>query len=451
MTMRTRLPTLFATALLLGGCGNQEAPAAAPEAAAPAATAAAPTEAGAVIITNGRILDGNGGVIENGTVVIREGRIVSVGTEAQAIPGVRVIDAGGKTVMPGFVEGHRHVIASVPGMWLAGPAETWMAERAAAQMQGFLDAGFTTVLSAIDAQPINEAKAAIASGAMQGPRLFTGTFIPVAGAAPPAADAPPPVPGDPARTDPARIGGATTAAPAVPNETIIGMIQQAKANGYDYLKSVVNTTPGGPEIDTLKLIVEEGKKVGMPSIVHAVSVKDAGAVIDAGPAMLVHTPHVGRLDENPDVLQKIIGANIPMTSTLSVFVPHYDEAGTALFRDALPFPFDTLSSAGQGPVNAKLLAEAGQVYGYGTDTQWPPKQSLHDELRALQLVFSPRQIVEIMTKNAAAATMHGDEFGTLEVGKYGDVVIIDGDPMTDVMALERVVTTIKEGNVVFQQ
>jgi imidazolonepropionase-like amidohydrolase len=402
-------------------------------------------------IINGRILDGNGGVIENGSVVIEDGRIVSVGPNPPQVRNGQVIDAGGKTVMPGFVEGHRHVIASTPGMWLAGPADTWFAERAAEEMQGFLDAGFTTVLSAIDGQPINQAKAAIASGAMQGPRLFTGTFIPVAGAAPPEPGAPPPAPGDPARTDPARLGGATRAAPAVPNEAIIGMIQQAKANGYDYLKCVVNTTPGGPEIATLKLIVEEGKKVGMPTIVHAVSVKDAGAVIDAGPAMLVHTPHVGRLDENMDVLQKIVGANIPMTSTLSVFVPHYDDAGTALFRDALPFPFDTLSSAGQGPVNAKLLAEAGQLYGYGTDTQWPPKQSLHDELRALQLVFSPREIVEIITKNAAAATMHGDEFGTLEAGKYGDVVIVDGDPMTDVTALERVVTTIKEGKVVFQQ
>ncbi|HEY0962192.1 MAG TPA: amidohydrolase family protein [Pseudomonadales bacterium] len=390
-------------------------------------------------ITNGRILDGNGGVIENGSVVIRGGRIESVGANPSSCSGT-CIDAGGRTVMPGFVEGHRHVITGNPA--------TWLADRAPAQMQEFLDAGFTTVLSAIDGQPINEAKAAINAGTMQGPRLFTGTFIPVAAPDP---NAPPPAPGDPARTDPARLGGATTPAPKVPDEQIVAMVQAAKANGYDYLKSVVNTTPGGPEIETLKLIVAEGRKVGMPSIVHAVSVKDAGLVIDAGPAMLVHTPHVGRLDESPDVLQKIIAAQIPMTSTLSVFVPHYDENGVALFRDAQPFPWDTLSSAGQGPVNAKLLAEAGQLYGYGTDTQWPPKESLHDELRALQLVFSPREIVGIITKNAAAATMHGDEFGTLEPGKYGDVVIIDGDPMTDVTALMNVVTTIKEGKVVFQQ
>jgi imidazolonepropionase-like amidohydrolase len=390
-----------------------------------------------LVITNGRILDGNGGVIESGSVVIRQGRIQAVVAGPAEVAGVEVLDAQGRTVMPGFVEGHRHVITGNPG--------TWLAELAPTQMQDFLDAGFTTVLSAIDAQPIVAARDMIANGRMQGPRLFTGTFIPVAGADP---DAPPAAPGDPARTDPARIGGASRAAPAIPANVIIGMIEAAKNNGYDYLKCVVNTTPGGPEIDTLKLIVEEGKKRGMPTIVHAVSVKDAAAVIDAHPAMLVHTPHIGRLDQDAAALQKIAGEGIPMTSTLSVFLPHFDAEGTALFRDALPFPWDTLSSAGQGPVNARLLWEAGITYGYGTDTQWPPRESLWDELRALSLVFSPREIVRIITANAAAATMHGDEFGTLEPGKYGDVVIVDGDPMTDSTALLRVVTTIKEGRVV---
>jgi imidazolonepropionase-like amidohydrolase len=393
-----------------------------------------------LVITNGRILDGNGGVIESGSVVIRQGRIQAVVAGPAEVAGVEVLDAQGRTVMPGFVEGHRHVITGNPG--------TWLAELAPTQMQDFLDAGFTTVLSAIDAQPIVAARDMIANGRMQGPRLFTGTFIPVAGADP---DAPPAAPGDPARTDPARIGGASRAAPAIPANVIIGMIEAAKNNGYDYLKCVVNTTPGGPEIDTLKLIVEEGKKRGMPTIVHAVSVKDAAAVIDAHPAMLVHTPHIGRLDQDAAALQKIAGEGIPMTSTLSVFLPHFDAEGTALFRDALPFPWDTLSSAGQGPVNARLLWEAGITYGYGTDTQWPPRESLWDELRALSLVFSPRDIVRIITANAAAATMHGDEFGTLEPGKYGDVVIVDGDPMTDSTALLRVVTTIKEGRVVAGQ
>jgi imidazolonepropionase-like amidohydrolase len=315
-------------------------------------------------------------------------------------------------------------------------------------MQDFLDAGFTTVLSAIDAPPILRARDMIASGEMAGPRLYTASFIPAAGADP---DAPPPLPGDPARTDPARIGGADSPAPAIPDDVIIGMIRNAHDSGYDYLKTVINTTPDGPEIDTLKLIVAEGQRLGLPTIVHAVSVRDTVAALEAEPAMLVHTPHIGRLDQAQEALQAIAAAGIPMTSTLSVFVPHFDDQGNALFRDAGPFPWDTLSSAGQGAVNARLLWEAGVTYGYGTDTQWHPSESLADELRALSLVFSPEEIVTILTANAAAATLHGDAFGTLEVGKYGDVVIVDGDPLTDSTALLNVVTTIKEGAIVYSK
>lgn len=390
-----------------------------------------------LVVTNARILDGNGGVIPNGTVVVRAGRITAVVAGSQAIAGVQTLDAGGKTVMPGFIDAHRHVITGNPG--------TWLSERAPAQLQEFLDAGFTTVLAAIDAPPILEARERVKSGALQGPRLFAGTILPVAAPSP---DAPPPQPGDPARTDPARGNRAMQPAPAIPREATIAAVAAAADAGYDYLKTVVNTSEGGPEIATLTLIVEEGHKRGMPTIVHAVSVDDAAAVVDAAPAMLVHTPHIGRLDQNAAALQKIAGAGIPMTSTLSVFVPHFDANGVALFRDAEPFPWDTLSSAGEGPVNARLLWEAGLVYGYGTDTQWAPKESLNDELRALSLVFSPAEIVTILTRNAALATLHADEFGTLEVGKYGDLVIIDGDPLQHSSALLNVVTTIKEGKVV---
>lgn len=391
-----------------------------------------------LVISNARILDGNGAVIDNGSVVIRNGRIASVAAGSAAVAGLQHIDAGGRTVMPGFVEGHRHVIE--------GDADAWLGARAPQQLQDFLDAGFTTVLSAIDAPPIVTARDMVARGELQGPRLFTGSFIPVAGPAP---DAAPPQPGDPARTDPARLGGGNSPAAKLPDAVVIGAIEAAYNQGYDYLKTVINTTPGGPEIETLKLIVAEGRKRGMPTIVHAVSVQDAVQVLAAEPAMLVHTPHIGRLDQDAAALRSLASAGIPMTSTLSVFVPHFDHEGRALFRDREPFPWDTLSSAGQGPVNARLLWEAGITYGYGTDTQWAPKETLHDELRALALVFSPREIVQILTKNAAAATLHGDEFGTLEAGKYGDVVIVDGDPLTDSMALLNVVTTIKEGKVVF--
>src|SRR5215510_13198832 len=361
-------------------------------------------------ITDARILDGTGRVIERGAVVVRDGKIASVSATAPAGSTGRTINAGGKTVMPGLIDAHRHIVTGNPAEWLA--------QRAPQQLQEFLDAGFTTVLAAIDPVQAIEARKRIDAGQLKGPRLYVGAFMPVAGAT-----GPPPK-GDPARTDPAR-GPVPAAAPAIPRDVTIKGVASAKQAGYDYLKVVLNVTQNGPEVETLKLIVSEGKKVNMPTIVHAVSVRDTLAALEAKPDMLVHTPHIGNLGDDPAAVKKIVDARIPMTSTLAVFVPHFDANGTALFRDRQPFPFQTLSSAGQGPVNARLLWEAGLVYGYGTDTQWSPKETLADELRALRLVFSPQDIVKIITKNAAAATLHGAEFGTLEPGKAADIVIID--------------------------
>ncbi|MBN1237041.1 MAG: amidohydrolase family protein [Gammaproteobacteria bacterium] len=392
-------------------------------------------------ITNARVLDGTGAVLDRGTIVVRDGRIESVSANAQAPGNVRTIDAAGRTVMPGFVEAHRHIVDGDPNAWLE--------ETAAEQMQEFLEAGFTTVVSAIDPPQLLEARQRIEQGAMQGPRIFAAAFVPLAGPMPGSENQPE---GDPARFDASRRERPSQAAPAIPREATITAIENAARAGYDYLKTVIIVTPGGPEVETLKLVVEEGRRHGLPTITHAVSVQDTVAAVEAGPASLVHTPHIGHLGDQPDALQKIVDAGIPMMSTLAVFIPHFDEDNEPLFRDGLPFPWETLSSGGQGPVNARLLWEAGLTsYGYGTDTSWPPKESLIDELRALRTVFSPEDVVSIITKNAAEAALQSDEIGTLEPGKLADIVIVDGDPLEASSALLNVVTTIKGGEVVFEQ
>jgi imidazolonepropionase-like amidohydrolase len=392
-----------------------------------------------LLITNARILDGAGGVIDNGSVVVRDGRIDSVGSgRASAPEGARTIDAGGKTVMPGYIDAHRHIVG--------GDAERWLRNGAAAQMQEFLEAGFTTVLSAIDPPQLLEVRDRIAAGELTGPRIFAGAFIPLAGPS-----GPPMPPGDPARFDASRGGKSGPAAPAIPREQTVAAVERIAEAGYDYIKNVIVTTPGGPEVETLRLIVEEGNRRGLPTITHAVSVVDTLAAVEAGPAALVHTPHIGHLPDFPGAIETIAGSGIPMTSTLSVFAPHFDENNEPLFRDGEPFPWGTLTSAGDGPVNARLLWEAGVSYGYGTDTSWPPKESLIDELRALRLVFSPQDVVTILTRNAAIAVLRGDVIGTLQSGKFADIVIVDGDPLETSEALLNVVTTIKGGKVVFER
>ena len=89
---------------------------------------------------------------------------------------------------------------------------------------------------------------------------------------------------------------------------------------------------------------------------------------------------------------------------------------------------------GDGPVNARLLWEAGISYGYGTDTTWPPKESLADELRALSLVFSPRDISKIIGQGAARSTLRQD-IGTLTGEKWPTSRLIDGNPLTNIESI----------------
>src|SRR5262247_4846911 len=89
-----------------------------------------------LLITNARIIDGNGGVIPRGSVVIQNGRIASVSAGNATEPGARQIDARGMTVMPGFIDDHRHVVAA---NFPPGDPVQWMKEQAVLRMQEFLD------------------------------------------------------------------------------------------------------------------------------------------------------------------------------------------------------------------------------------------------------------------------------------------------------------------------
>jgi imidazolonepropionase-like amidohydrolase len=392
-----------------------------------------PINESTIFITNASIIVGTGEVIQGGSILIEAGRIKEVGTNEVAPLNARVINALGKTVMPGFIEGHRHIIQGNP--------DEWMANRAEANMQEFLEAGFTTVLSAIDASQILELRRMINDGEIVGPRLITGTFVPV-NALPPTGQR-----GDPARFDQSRPPARPTEqAGAIPDQVIIDLVQNAADAGYDMVKTVVTVTPSGPAIDSLKLMVSEAHRHGLKAIVHAVSVTDALAAIEAQPDHLVHTPHIMQLTE--EQAQTIADAGIPMMSTLSTFVPFYDENNQPIFRDAQPYPWNTLSSAGQGPVNARLLWEAGIAYGFGTDTSYLPRDTLKHELKALHLTFSELDIIKIMTTGTAEAIWMQDEIGTLESGKAADIVILEGNPLEDLYDLLKINLVIKGGEIV---
>ena len=200
-------------------------------------------------------------------------------------------------------------------------------------------------------------------------------------------------------------------------------------------------------------IVDEARKLGIPTIVHASTVPDMLASVEIGVTRLVHMPHGSWLD--PADARKVAQAGIPMTSTLSFGVPVFGvfaDDNKPRFRDGEPWPAavpgGTGRPAGEKAVNARTLFDAGVLVGYGTDTGFHPRESLAHELRPLHLVFSSKDIITIMTKNTAAFLDLSKEIGTLEAGKQADIVILDGDPLQNIYDLLKVKTVIQRGKVV---
>jgi imidazolonepropionase-like amidohydrolase len=413
---------------------------------------AVPLAAQELVITNARIIDGNGGVIPDGSVVVADGRIVSVSAGTADPPeGTLLLDAQGRTLMPGFIDAHRHIIS--------GPEGQWLEEQAADRMREFLEAGFTALQSA-GGGPAGqvELKRRIEAGELDGPRIVVATFTQLS--APTGGRGGGGRGGDPARNDTARPGfRPTETAGTIPEEQVRAAVRAAAEAGVEAMKAVMIVTPGGPEESTLAIIADESERLGLRSVTHTTSVQDTLAAVRAGTHVLMHTPHTDLL--NLEQARTIAESGIPMVSTLGVFTPTFAEDNQAIraatgfdnvprFRDLLPYPeaAEPWYSAGQGGVNARLFWNTGGTYAFGTDTTYLPEDSLEQELTALNTFFSRQDIIRILTRNAAIAMGRGEDLGTLEPGKLADMVLIDGNPLADVYDLLEVVLVVKDGRVV---
>jgi imidazolonepropionase-like amidohydrolase len=372
-----------------------------------------------VAITNAHIVVGNGAVINEGSIVVRAGRIVSVGPGQNHTEGLRTIDAKGMTIMPGFIDAHRHIINGNPQQWLK--------DQSTVRMQEFLDAGYTTLLAGGNpAVETLELKSRIDSGAIKGPRVIAAGQVNLAKSTP-----------DEGRAE----------------------VRRLASLGIKFIgEETVSPKPTAQELDVLKAITDESKKAGVLVMVHAVSPAAMLAAVDAGVPLLVHTPHFGWLTEED--ARKVAAAGIKNLSTVGFGVPVFGvfaEDDKPRFRDGRPWPDSILDGEGRGReagykvVNARTLWDAGVIYGFGTDTNYLPKAGLAHELKALNLMFSAQDLVKLMGPNTAAFIQMSADLGTLEQGKLADMVLLDGDPLLGYWNLLNVKMVIKGGEVMLDK
>jgi imidazolonepropionase-like amidohydrolase len=376
-----------------------------------AAVAAVSVPAQDLTITDARIITANGGVIERGSIVVRGGKITSVAAGEPSSASGRTIDAKHMTAMPGFIDGHRHINT--------GPNEK-------EQMQALLEAGYTTVLSGGGPAEGNiTLRDHIEKGLINGPRIIPSGSLRLANQTP-----------ESARAEVRKMAGL----------------------GIKFTGEIALTPIPGPsehELEVLRAVVDEARKVGIMVQVHAVSSPAMMAAVNAGVPLLVHLPNKDWVSKED--ARKVAAAGTKMLGTVSFGSPVFGvfaNDNKPRFRDGKPWPDGIVDGvrlgeeAGYMPVNARTVWDAGVVLGYCTDTNYDPKAGLDHELKMLNVMFSMQDLIKMMGPNTASYIRMGDQLGTLEPGKLADIILLDGNPLEGYWNWLKTKVVVKGGVVV---
>jgi imidazolonepropionase-like amidohydrolase len=343
-------------------------------------------------IVNARIIGPNGTVIERGSIVVRAGKIASVASGAPSSKSGKTIDAKGMTAMPGFIDAHRHINT--------GPMEKQ-------QMQALLEAGYTTVLSGGGPAEGNIAlRDHIDKGLINGPRIIPSGSLRLANNTP---------------------------------EMARAEVRKMADMGIKFTGEIALTPIPGPtdkELEILRAVVDEAKKVGIMVQVHAVSSSAMIGAVESGVPLLVHLPNKDWVSKED--AKKVADAGVKVLGTVSFGSPVFGvfaEDNKPRFRDGKPWPEGIVNGvrlgeeAGYMPVNARTIWDAGVTLGYCTDTNYDPKAGLDHELKMLNVMFSMQDLIKMMGPNTASYIQMSDQLGTLEPGKLADLILLDGNPL----------------------
>ena len=149
-----------------------------------------------------------------------------------------------------------------------------------------------------------------------------------------------------------------------------------------------------------------------------------------------------------DASQVLRDAAIPIATTAATRAAVVDDAGVVRTPFGAEYTPRHRALLEQRLVNLRSLWDDGVVLAFGTDLPYGPRESLDLEVRILSEIFSPEEIVQALTRNAARYLDLESEIGTLEAGKVADILIVDGNPLVDISSLANVQVVLQGGVVV---
>lgn len=457
-----RAPALLLTALCVSSCIHF--PAYRP--------LVAPGVSGRVVFRDVAVFTGTSTeLIQHQDVWVEDGLITAVEATGSTRPAELIIEGKGKTLMPGLVDAHVHTtMNSLPPWYSAVPSPGH-------NLEAFLYAGITTV-NDLGGSPdeIVGLRQEIADGRRQGPRIyFAGPIITHRG-------------GYPASMIREAYGALAYAAVGEKLATQIDSpaegalaVRRRFAAGATMIKVVIADIPrGAPRLtpEELEAIVRQAHQLGLPVVAHIDTSEDALMAAKHHVDGLAHGVETTVL--TPEQAAQLKASGIVMVPTLvnyerfcqiaqkryrplnltvdseppellAQFAPAYVDAakltpGFYAWGDELEAHVKTRSS------NVRTAWEAGVPLVAGADSMGSVGTfggDLHHELEMwVAAGLPPAEALLGATSRAAKFITPRPSFGTIEVGKSADLLLIDGDPLEDISATQKLITVMAGGRII---
>jgi imidazolonepropionase-like amidohydrolase len=399
-----------------------------------------------IAIRAGRLIDGRGGPpVANAVILIEGDRITAVGPGLAIPPNAHVIDLSRSTVLPGFIDCHTHVTSQptdyYEDIFRRSPID--VAITAPVYAKRTLEAGFTTIRDVGSAEFIDVAlRNAINRGGIPGPRMqaatlavgSTGGHNDLSGFSPYL-----------------KFNNFSGVADGI--DDIRKLVRLEVKNGADVIKMIASAgvlseeeSVGAPQYsqEEMNAVVEEAAMWGRKVAAHAHGAEAIKRAIKAGVASV---EHASLIDDEGIRLAKERGTYLVMDI-------YNDDYIMAEYK-RMGYPqkiLDKEAKVGRTQrENFKRAAQAGAKLAYGTDSGvyphgWNGKQFA----KMVEWGLTPMQAIQTATVNAADLLGWSDRVGSVQPGRFADIVAVNGDPLTDIHELERV-SFVMKGGVVYKQ
>ena len=389
-----------------------------------------------LLICGAKVIDGTGRApLEDHAVLVTDELIEAVGPSSSlAADGADVVDATGLTLLPGLINLHAHMHQGLQDPGGEDP-EADMLVRAIRYARLALLSGVTTVRDVGTRGRISQTvRNAIIKGVIVGPRILSSG-----------------------------LGITTTGGHGWMNWIRADSAEELKRAARHLVEEQVNVfkvaatggggTPGSNvgaaqySADELKVLVEEARRFGRRVAAHCNGTAGTRNAVEAGIDTIEHCGWMGpggRLEVDEDVIGAMLEQGTTVVPTFAVW---YRRAYVYVDPSTISEDVRYMRAVrADRTASWKAMHDAGVRFATGTDTLDPLSKEI--ELMVNEMGISPMEAIVAATHNSAEGLGLEYLIGTIEVGKEADLLLVEGDPLSDLGALRRVNRVFRAGKLV---